>query len=107
MDIFSPRSVGSDGGSLAALRTVRILRPLRTINRFKGMKNLVRSLLASVPMLVDSLVLFIFVLIFFAIVGVQVYNGAFRRQCFGSNGEALVEDRGITIFCGMTEDRCP
>ena len=108
LSIRSNEASDARGGSnLSALRTVRILRPLRTINRFKGMKNLVRSLASSLPMLVDSLFLFIFVLFIFAIVGVQIYNGAFRRQCFGLTGEVLMEDRGLTVFCSMAEDGCP
>ena len=42
--------------SLRALRTLRVLRPLRLINRYPGLKLVVNALLASVPKIVDVLV---------------------------------------------------
>ncbi|CEM06448.1 unnamed protein product [Vitrella brassicaformis CCMP3155] len=66
----------------SALRTIRLLRPLRTINRFPGMRILVKSLIDSLPMLGDALILFAFVIVLYGIVGVQLYAGALRRQCF-------------------------
>lgn len=59
----------SAGGNISAIRTVRILRPLRTINNFPEMKTLVNSIIKSLPLLVDIFVLFIFVLLLFSIVG--------------------------------------
>lgn len=45
-------------GSLASLRVFRVLRPLRTISRVRGMRILVRALLNSLPALRDVLFLF-------------------------------------------------
>jgi hypothetical protein len=44
-------------GNFSAIRTVRILRPLRSITGFSGMKQLVVTLLKSMPLLGDVLVL--------------------------------------------------
>jgi hypothetical protein len=46
------------GDGLAAVRTFRILRPLRSISRVRGMRLLVQSLLQSLPALRDILCLF-------------------------------------------------
>jgi hypothetical protein len=66
------------GGNISAIRTIRILRPLRTINSMPKMKVLVTSILNSIPLLVDIFVLFCFLLLVFGIVGTQSYAGLFR-----------------------------
>ena len=43
-------SLTSDSGGLSAIRAVRVLRPLRTITRIRGMRVLVGSLLASLSL---------------------------------------------------------
>uniref|UniRef100_A0A0G4I592 Ion transport domain-containing protein n=1 Tax=Chromera velia CCMP2878 TaxID=1169474 RepID=A0A0G4I592_9ALVE len=68
--------------NFSILRSIRILRPLRTINRFPGMRVIVKSLLDSLPLLADAFILFLFIVLFFGIIGLQLYSGAFRQQCF-------------------------
>ena len=57
------------GENISAIRTIRILRPLRTINSIPNMKVLVNSILNSIPMLVDIFIMFLFLLLVFGIVG--------------------------------------
>ena len=57
---------------LQALRAFRVLRPLRTISRVPGMRVLVHSLLDAVPQLAGVLLLFVFCLLIFGVVGIQV-----------------------------------
>ena len=61
-----------NSSNVSAIRVIRILRPLRTINSMPGMRLLVQSLLNSLPLLLDILILFTFMLIVFGTVGVQV-----------------------------------
>ena len=81
--------------NLSAIRTVRVLRPLRAINRIpsgfilkqirdiriftffsrKGMRILVMLLLDTLPMLGNVLLLCFFVFFIFGIVGVQLWAG--------------------------------
>ena len=65
------------GSNVSALRTIRLLRPLRTINKVPEMKILVNSIIKSLPLLVDILLLFGFFLILFGIIGLQSYAGLF------------------------------
>ena len=58
-----------DGGNISAVRTIRILRPLRTINSIPKMKVLVNSIINSIPMLLDIFIMFNFLLLVFGIVG--------------------------------------
>ena len=51
--------------NISAIRVIRILRPLRTINSMPGMSSLVSTILNSLPIMFDIMVLFSFMLIMF------------------------------------------
>jgi hypothetical protein len=51
---------------------VRVMRPLKTLNKLQGLRVIVLTLLDSVPELAQALALIAFLLTVFAIVGVQV-----------------------------------
>lgn len=48
----------AENGGVSALRSVRVLRPLRTISHVRGMRLLVAAMLSSIPALADVLILF-------------------------------------------------
>ena len=55
-----------DGGdNISAIKVIRILRPLRTINQIPNMSSLVSTILNSLPIMFDVMVLFFFMLIMF------------------------------------------
>ena len=66
-----------------ALRAVRVLRPLRTISRVPGMRVIVLSLLNAAPQLVGVSVLFLFVLLIFGVLGIQLFSGFMHSRCYG------------------------
>ena len=68
-------------GNYSAIRTVRVLRPLRTITGVEGMRIIVETLLSALPMLFDVLNLCCFILFIFGIIGVQVFAGTMRNRC--------------------------
>ncbi|XP_046709344.1 voltage-dependent T-type calcium channel subunit alpha-1G isoform X7 [Silurus meridionalis] len=68
--------------SFSAVRTVRVLRPLRAINRVPSMRILVTLLLDTLPMLGNVLLLCFFVFFIFGIIGVQLWAGLLRNRCF-------------------------
>ncbi|KXZ52368.1 hypothetical protein GPECTOR_9g412 [Gonium pectorale] len=74
IDIFT-------AGNLTALRTVRVLRPLRAITRVRGMRVLVTTLLGSMPMLLDVFLLCAFTFFIYGLIAVQVFAGALRYRC--------------------------
>ncbi|CAF0857896.1 unnamed protein product [Rotaria sordida] len=71
-----------DNLSLSAIRTIRVLRPLRAINRVPSMRILVMLLLDTFPMLGNVLLLCFFVFSVFGIIGVQLWKGLLRNRCF-------------------------
>jgi len=67
---YIPYILGSSSGvNLTSLRILRVLRPLRTINTIKALKILLNAFFASLPMLLEILTIFIFVLLVFGIAG--------------------------------------
>ena len=64
-----------------SIRVVRILRPLRTINSVPGMRGLVMTLLNSLPQMFNILILFMFTLVIFGTVGIQLFQGSFIGRC--------------------------
>uniref|UniRef100_A0A803TTJ5 Voltage-dependent T-type calcium channel subunit alpha n=1 Tax=Anolis carolinensis TaxID=28377 RepID=A0A803TTJ5_ANOCA len=68
--------------NLSAIRTVRVLRPLKAINRVPSMRILVNLLLDTLPMLGNVLLLCFFVFFIFGIIGVQLWAGLLRNRCF-------------------------
>lgn len=61
--------------NLQALRSFRVLRPLRTISNIEGLKMIVSALLSALPLLRDTLIVLIFFFTVFAIAGTQLWSG--------------------------------
>lgn len=76
--------VGANGG---AVRVIRVLRPLRSLGVLPGMRVLVGTILKSIPMISNVLILSIFMLLVFGIFGMQV--------------------RGITHLCSRSSTAPP
>ena len=68
-------------GNYTAIRSFRFLRPLRTISGVEGMRKLVKTLLHSVPTLLDVLGLCAFAFSIFGIIAVQLFAGQLRYRC--------------------------
>jgi hypothetical protein len=69
------------GGNLSALRTFRVLRPLRTLNAIPELKIIVTSLLKSASKMVDVGILALFIFLLFGIIGVQLWTGLLQMRC--------------------------
>ncbi|XP_050975168.1 sodium channel, voltage-gated, type I-like, alpha isoform X2 [Labeo rohita] len=68
-------------GNVSALRTFRVLRALKTISVIPGLKTIVGALIQSVKKLSDVMILTLFCLSVFALVGLQLFMGALRHKC--------------------------
>jgi hypothetical protein len=108
---------GSSAGNLSALRSFRVLRPLRVITKFEPLRFLVIVVLKSVPELRNVFGLCLFVWFVFGIIGVQLFQGATRGACYdvdtGANtGTALCSPLRLSnddpiqdqILCPMTQE---
>uniref|UniRef100_A0A7N4PJ42 Sodium channel protein n=1 Tax=Sarcophilus harrisii TaxID=9305 RepID=A0A7N4PJ42_SARHA len=87
-----------DLGNVSALRTFRVLRALKTISVISGLKTIVGALIQSVKKLADVMVLTVFCLSVFALIGLQLFMGNLRNKCVrdfvvlnGTNGTVVSE----------------
>uniref|UniRef100_A0A8C6X1L0 Sodium channel protein n=1 Tax=Naja naja TaxID=35670 RepID=A0A8C6X1L0_NAJNA len=70
-----------DLGNVSALRTFRVLRALKTISVIPGLKTIVGALIQSVKKLSDVMILTLFCLSVFALIGLQLFMGHLRHKC--------------------------
>nr|XP_020635454.1 sodium channel protein type 5 subunit alpha-like [Pogona vitticeps] len=68
-------------GSISALRTFRILRTLKAVSVIPGLKVIISSLFQSVKKLANVMLLTVFSLAVFALVGLQLFMGNLRFKC--------------------------
>uniref|UniRef100_A0A5F9CHN2 Sodium channel protein n=1 Tax=Oryctolagus cuniculus TaxID=9986 RepID=A0A5F9CHN2_RABIT len=87
-------------GNLSALRTFRVLRALKTISVIPGLKTIVGALIQSVKKLADVMVLTVFCLSVFALIGLQLFMGNLRHKCV-RNFTALNDTNGSVEADGL------
>uniref|UniRef100_H2ZFQ7 Sodium channel protein n=1 Tax=Ciona savignyi TaxID=51511 RepID=H2ZFQ7_CIOSA len=71
--------VGID--KLTVLRAFRVIRALKTISAHAGLKAIVSALIESVKALKDVMILTLFCLSVFALIGLQLFMGSLRQKC--------------------------
>ncbi|KAM9650055.1 sodium channel protein type 5 subunit alpha-like [Morphnus guianensis] len=71
----------SNLGSVSVLRTFRVLRALKTISLVPGLKTIVGALIQSVKKLANVMILTVFCLSVFALIGLQLFKGNLRQKC--------------------------
>jgi hypothetical protein len=69
------------GSNASVLRTFRVLRPLRSMAAVPSMRVVVSSMLTALPPLGNVVLLALFSLLVFAIIGVQLWAGLLRGKC--------------------------
>ncbi|XP_029107701.1 sodium channel protein type 4 subunit alpha-like [Scleropages formosus] len=90
-----------DLGNVSALRTFRVLRALKTISVIPGLKTIVGALIQSVKKLADVMILTVFCLSVFALIGLQLFMGNLRQKCVRSPEHCLNSTyiSNGTFFC--------
>ncbi|XP_073401868.1 sodium channel protein type 2 subunit alpha-like isoform X3 [Dendrobates tinctorius] len=111
-------------GNVSALRTFRVLRALKTISVIPGLKTIVGALIQSVKKLSDVVILTVFCLSVFALIGLQLFMGHLRHKCvflpkvYPENIEEYVKNESViyrekgekdALLCGNSSDagQCP
>ncbi|XP_051480263.1 sodium channel protein type 1 subunit alpha isoform X6 [Apus apus] len=83
-------------GNVSALRTFRVLRALKTISVIPGLKTIVGALIQSVKKLSDVMILTVFCLSVFALIGLQLFMGNLRNKCLQWPPENFTLETNIT-----------
>ncbi|XP_064202786.1 sodium channel protein type 4 subunit alpha-like isoform X4 [Anguilla rostrata] len=78
-----------DLGNVSALRTFRVLRALKTISVIPGLKTIVGALIQSVKKLADVMILTVFCLSVFALIGLQLFMGLLRQKCVRTSSHCI------------------
>ncbi|KAL7890706.1 hypothetical protein AOLI_G00001820 [Acnodon oligacanthus] len=97
-----------DLGNVSALRTFRVLRALKTISVIPGLKTIVGALIQSVKKLSDVMILTVFCLSVFALIGLQLFMGNLRQKCVRipqSNGTEGLADSNLTAVFNLSADK--
>ncbi|XP_054871205.1 sodium channel, voltage-gated, type I-like, alpha isoform X3 [Amphiprion ocellaris] len=68
-------------GNFSAVRTFRVLRAFKAISVIPGLKTIVGALFQSVKKLADVMILTVFCLSVFALVGLQLFMGNLMQKC--------------------------
>uniref|UniRef100_A0A3B4ARS1 Sodium channel protein n=1 Tax=Periophthalmus magnuspinnatus TaxID=409849 RepID=A0A3B4ARS1_9GOBI len=68
-------------GNFSALRTFRVLRAFKAISVIPGLKTIVGALFQSVKRLSDVMILTVFCLSVFALIGLQLFKGNLSHKC--------------------------
>ena len=63
------------------LRCVRMLRPLRSITRIPGMRQVVTALIDSFPHLISVACVLLFFIFAFSLLGLQMFAGLLNNRC--------------------------
>eukprot|EP00755_Sulcionema_specki_P026896 Sspe_Gene.86705::Locus_57457_Transcript_2_3_Confidence_0.286_Length_6983::g.86705::m.86705 len=86
-------------GVLSLLRIIRVFRPLRSINRIAGMRRLVNTLFACLPLMLDIVFLSFLIFYLFSLIGVVLWHDSLHHRCWlhdpslggGSRGPDLTD----------------
>ncbi|KAF6362150.1 sodium voltage-gated channel alpha subunit 3 [Rhinolophus ferrumequinum] len=93
-----------DLGNVSALRTFRVLRALKTISVIPGLKTIVGALIQSVKKLSDVMILTVFCLSVFALIGLQLFMGNLRNKCLQWPPSDSAFESSTTSFFNGTMD---
>ncbi|XP_030915597.1 sodium channel protein type 5 subunit alpha [Geospiza fortis] len=94
-------------GNVSILRTFRVLRTLKAISVIPGLKVIVNSLVESVKKLLDVLILTVFCLSIFALIGLQLFMGNLKSKCILNKtlyNDSLCKD--AKIYVPNDEEQC-
>ncbi|XP_059676733.1 sodium channel protein type 2 subunit alpha isoform X12 [Gavia stellata] len=93
-----------DLGNVSALRTFRVLRALKTISVIPGLKTIVGALIQSVKKLSDVMILTVFCLSVFALIGLQLFMGNLRNKCLQWPPDNSTFETSVISYFNSTMD---
>eukprot|EP01065_Artemidia_motanka_P007531 TRINITY_DN13758_c0_g1_i1.p1 TRINITY_DN13758_c0_g1~~TRINITY_DN13758_c0_g1_i1.p1 ORF type:complete len:3175 (+),score=1081.43 TRINITY_DN13758_c0_g1_i1:1209-9527(+) len=74
--------IGTRQSGVYVLRLLRVMRPLRAVSRSSELKKLVHTLFTCAPLMFNVLSLLLFVMWIFAILGLELWKGAYHNRCY-------------------------
>ncbi|XP_013793722.2 muscle calcium channel subunit alpha-1-like [Limulus polyphemus] len=81
-----------EGFDVKALRAFRVLRPLRLVSGVPSLQVVLNSILRAMVPLLHIALLVIFVIIIYAIIGLELFSGKMHKTCFNNITNELALD---------------
>ena len=93
------------GGSVKALRAMRVLRPLKLVSGVPSLQVVMTSIAKSLIPLSNVCLLVVFVIIIYAVIGLEMLQGMFHFTCKNATSGAVLEEGRL---CSSKNGRpCP
>ena len=90
-------TIAVDLGNFSAIKTFRVFRALKSVAVIPGLKTIVNAIVYSVKNLKDVIILTLFGLAIFALLGLQLYRGFLTQICIVDYNESgLPADTNVT-----------
>ncbi|XP_076022201.1 voltage-dependent L-type calcium channel subunit alpha-1D isoform X2 [Genypterus blacodes] len=107
-------AAGKPGGlDVKALRAFRVLRPLRLVSGVPSLQIVLNSIMKAMVPLLHIGMLVMFVIIIYAIIGLELFIGRMHKTCYFSTSGLMVEDdpspcafAGSGRFCTLNATEC-
>ncbi|XP_038422086.1 voltage-dependent L-type calcium channel subunit alpha-1D isoform X12 [Canis lupus familiaris] len=86
-------SSGKSGGfDVKALRAFRVLRPLRLVSGVPSLQVVLNSIIKAMVPLLHIALLVLFVIIIYAIIGLELFIGKMHKTCFFADSDIIAEE---------------
>ncbi|XP_060591923.1 voltage-dependent calcium channel type A subunit alpha-1-like isoform X8 [Ruditapes philippinarum] len=82
---------------LRTLRAVRVLRPLKLVSGIPSLQVVLKSIIRAMAPLLQVCLLVFFAIIMFAIIGLEIYNGAFHFACYKRDAQHSNDEDDIYV----------
>ncbi|XP_058829322.1 muscle calcium channel subunit alpha-1 isoform X3 [Topomyia yanbarensis] len=92
-----------EGFDVKALRAFRVLRPLRLVSGVPSLQVVLNSILRAMVPLLHIALLVLFVIIIYAIIGLELFSGKLHKSCFHNITGEIMDDPHP---CGDDGFRC-
>uniref|UniRef100_A0A8C5R4W6 Voltage-dependent L-type calcium channel subunit alpha n=1 Tax=Leptobrachium leishanense TaxID=445787 RepID=A0A8C5R4W6_9ANUR len=101
-------STGKSGGfDVKALRAFRVLRPLRLVSGVPSLQVVLNSIIKAMVPLLHIALLVLFVIIIYAIIGLELFVGKMHKSCFIPGTEILAEEESAPCAFSGNGRVCP
>ncbi|XP_038219335.1 muscle calcium channel subunit alpha-1-like [Zerene cesonia] len=85
-------SIFKDAFDVKALRAFRVLRPLRLVSGVPSLQIVLNSILKAMVPLLHIALLVIFVIIIYAIIGLELFSGKMHKSCYSSTSGEIMDN---------------
>ncbi|XP_049893992.1 calcium channel, voltage-dependent, L type, alpha 1D subunit, a [Epinephelus moara] len=99
---------GKPGGfDVKALRAFRVLRPLRLVSGVPSLQVVLNSIIKAMVPLLHIALLVLFVIIIYAIIGLELFIGKMHATCFIPGSDAIAEEEPAPCAISGHGRQCP